>query len=341
MQLSSQTSAAVDIAKAASVVPRENTDRPAKAQLGVNRSQLVAFIAMVACIIMSPSVIYQTFVMKMMCYALFACAFNLVLGYVGLLSFGHAAFFGTGCYVGAWTAKTFGVGPEVSLCLGGAAGATLGLAFGYIAIKRQGLYFAMITLALAQMTYFFFLQAPFAHGEDGIQQIPRGRLFGLVSLENDAAMYWFVAAVFLGGFLLIYRTVHSPFGQVLRGIRENEERAISLGYSSTSYKLIAFTLSAGLAAVAGAMKALVFSLATLNEVSMDTSSLVLLMALLGGLGTMFGPVVGAMLVVVIESELAALGSWVTIIQGLVFIGCVLTFKNGIVGEINRRFDVRL
>lgn len=331
----------MDMTQAARLAPRGNADRRAEAQLGMNRGQLVAFVIMLACIAVSPNVVYPTFLMKIMCYALFACAFNLVLGYVGLLSFGHAAFFGTGCYVGAWTAKTLGVGPEVAVCLGGVAGALLGLAFGYIAIKRQGLYFAMITLALAQMTYFFFLQAPFAHGEDGIQQIPRGHLFGVLSLENDRSMYWFVAAIFLGGFLFIHRTVHSPFGQVLRGIRENEARAISLGYWSNSYKLIAFTLSAGLSAIAGATKALVFSLATLNEVGMDTSSLVLLMALLGGLGTMFGPVAGAVLVVTIESKLATMGSWVTIIQGLVFIGCVLIFKKGIVGEANRIFGIRL
>jgi branched-chain amino acid transport system permease protein len=310
-------------------------------QLGMSRTQSMAFLLMLAGIVVLPFVLYPVFLMKVMCYALFACAFNLVLGYVGLLPFGHAAFFGTGSYIGAWSAKALGLTPELAIMLGGAAGGILGLAFGFLAIRRQGLYFAMITLALAQMTYFFYLQAPFTHGEDGIQQVPRGELFGLISLDHDMTMYWFVSAIFVAGFLLIHRVVHSPFGQVMKGIRENEPRAVSLGYRSNSYKLIAFALSALLAGVAGATKAIVFGLATLTDANLETSSMVLLMALLGGLGTIFGPVVGAILVVTMESKLATMGSWVTILQGLIFIVCVLAFRRGVVGEINRVFRINL
>jgi branched-chain amino acid transport system permease protein len=247
----------------------------------------------------------------------------------------HAAFFGTGAYIGAWTAKALMLTPELAILCGGAAGGILGVAFGFLAIRRQGLDFAMITLALAQMTYFFYLQAPFTNGEDGIQKVPRGDAFGLVSLEPDMTMYWFVSAIFLGGFAFIYRVIHSPFGNVLKGIRENETRASSLGYRANTYKLIAFGLSAFLAAIAGATKTHVFGIATLSDVSLETSSLVLLMALLGGKGTIFGPVVGAVLVVTMESKLATIGSWVMIAQGIVFIACVLLFRRGIVGEINR------
>jgi branched-chain amino acid transport system permease protein len=310
-------------------------------RLGMSRDQGMAFALIVAGIVLLPLVLYPVFLMKIMCYALFACAFNLVLGYVGLLSFGHAAFLATGSYIGAWSAKALGATPELAIALGGVGGGLLGLVFGFLAIRRQGLYFAMITLALAQMTYFFYLQAPFTNGEDGIQQVPRGNLLGLVSLESDMAMYWFVSAIFVGGFLLVHRVVHSPFGHVIKGIRENEPRAISLGYRSNSYKLIVFALSALLSAIAGATKALVFGLATLTEANIETSSIVLLMALLGGLGTIFGPVVGAILVVTMESKLATMGSWVTIMHGLIFIVCVLAFRRGIVGEINRLFRTSL
>jgi branched-chain amino acid transport system permease protein len=303
--------------------------------LGISRSQMLAAALMVACIALLPFVLYPVFLMKVMCYALFACAFNLVLGYAGLLPFGHAAFFGTGAYIGAWTAKALMLTPELAILCGGTAGGMLGIAFGFLAIRRQGLDFAMITLALAQMTYFFYLQAPFTNGEDGIQKVPRGDALGVLSLEPDMTMYWFVSAIFLGGFALIYRVVHSPFGNVLKGIRENEARASSLGYRANSYKLIAFGLSAFLAAIAGATKTHVFGIATLSDASLETSSLVLLMALLGGKGTIFGPVVGAVLVVSMESKLATIGSWVMIAQGIVFIACVLLFRRGIVGEINR------
>lgn len=309
--------------------------------LGISRSQILALALMVACIALLPLVLYPVFLMKVMCYALFACAFNLVLGYAGLLPFGHAAFFGTGAYIGAWTAKALMLWPELAILCGGAAGGLLGLAFGFLAIRRQGLDFAMITLALAQMTYFFYLQAPFTNGEDGIQKVPRGNALGILSLEPDMTMYWFVSAIFLGGFALIYRIVHSPFGNVLKGIRENEARASSLGYRANSYKLIAFGLSAFLAAIAGATKTHVFGIATLSDASLETSSLVLLMALLGGKGTIFGPIVGAVLVVTMESKLATIGSWVMIAQGIVFIACVLLFRRGIVGEINRGLRTNL
>ncbi len=309
--------------------------------LGMNRHQAIATVILLILIVAMPQFVYPTFLMKIMCYALFACAFNLVLGYAGLLPFGHAAFFGTGAYLAACGAKMLELPPELAMFLGASAAAVLGLAFGYLAIKRQGLYFAMITLALAQMTYFFYLQAPFTNGEDGLQGVPRGSLLGLVPLENDGRMYWFVAAVFLAGFLIIARTVHSPFGQVLRGIRENEPRTISLGYPTNRYKLMAFALSAGLAGAAGATKTLVFGIATLSDVSLEMSSLVLLMALLGGLGTLVGPIVGAVIVASVEVKLTAIGSWVTIVQGLIFIGCVLVFKRGVIGEVNRLFGTRL
>jgi len=271
--------------------------------------------------------------MKVLCFALFACAFNLLIGFVGLLSFGHAAYFGMGSYVTAWTAKNWGVTPEIAILLGGLTGAALGCLFGALAIRRQGLYFAMITLALAQMNYFFCLQAPFTGGEDGIQQVPRGALFGLISLRTDLAMYVVVAVVFLLCFLLIHRVVHSPFGQVLKAIRENEPRATSLGYRTDDYKLIAFVLSTFIAGIAGGTKALVFGIATLTDVNYAMSGEVVLMNLLGGMGTIFGPVVGAGIIVWTENALSGVGSWVTVTQGVIFVACVLAFRRGIVGEI--------
>jgi branched-chain amino acid transport system permease protein len=283
--------------------------------------------------LVAPFVIYPVFLMKALCWALFACAFNLLLGYVGLLSFGHAAFFGFAAYVTGHAAKVWGIPTEIAILAGTAAAAVLGLLFGALAIRRQGIYFAMITLALAQMLYFFCLQAPFTHGEDGIQAIPRGRLLGFIDLNNSLAMYYFVLAVFLGGFLLIQRTIRSPFGQVLKAIRENEPRAISLGYSVDQYKLAAFVLSAALSGLAGAVITLVFQLASLNNVHWHHSGEVVLMTLLGGLGTVLGPVVGAFLVAAIQNYFAQLGAWVSIIQGLIFAVCVLLFRRGIVGEI--------
>jgi len=268
-----------------------------------------------------------------LCMALFACAFNLLIGFGGLLSFGHAMFLGMAGYVCAHAAKVWGVTPEVAIALGTATSTLLGVVAGMLAIRRQGIYFAMITLALAQMVYFFCLQAPFTHGEDGIQAVPRGRLFGLLDLNNVWVLYYVVLAIFVAAFLLIYRIVHSPFGQVLKAIRENEPRAISLGYDADRYKLLAFVLSAGLAGLAGATKAIVFQLASLTDVHWTMSGEVVLMTLLGGMGTIFGPVVGALVIVGLQNYLAPLGQWVTVITGMIFVVCVLAFRRGIVGEI--------
>ncbi len=309
--------------------------------LGFSSAQAWALLLLVALIIAFPWVIYPVFLMKLLCFALFACAFNLLIGFVGLMSFGHAAYFGLGSYVSAWTAKTWGLTPEVAVLLGGLTGAALGLAFGWLAIRRQGIYFAMITLALAQMNYFFCLQAPFTGGEDGIQQVPRGAVFGLFSLRGDMAMYTFTAVVFMLCFLLIHRIVHSPFGQILKAIRENEPRATSLGYRTDDYKLIAFVLSTFIAGIAGGTKALVFGIATLTDVNYAMSGEVVLMNLLGGMGTIFGPVVGAGIIVWTESALSGFGSLVTVAQGFIFVICVLAFRRGIVGEIAARLRVTL
>ena len=276
---------------------------------------------------------YPVFVMKLMCFALFASAFNLLLGYTGLLSFGHAAFLGGAAYVAGHAIKVWGLTPEVGLLLGTAGGALLGLLFGWLAIRRQGIYFSMITLALAQMLFFACLQAPFTGGEDGLQGVPRGKLFGLIDLSNPTAMYIFVAVIFLAGFLFIRRVVYSPFGQVLQAIRENEPRAISLGYDADKFKHIAFVISAALAGLAGSTKALVFQLASLTDVHWSMSGEVVLMTLLGGLGTIFGPVIGATVIVTMQNYLAELGAWVTVIQGAIFVVCVLLFRRGIIGEL--------
>jgi len=297
--------------------------------------QKLAFVLMVAFFLVAPLLLYPIFLMKVMCFALFAAAFNLLIGYVGLLSFGHAMFLGTAGYVFAHAAKVWGFPPELAVLAGALAAGGLGVVAGLLAIRRQGIYFAMITLALAQMIYFFYLQTPFTHGEDGIQAVPRGRLFGFIDLTNVWALYGTVLIVFLAGFLLIYRIVHSPFGQVLKAIRENEARATSLGYDVDRYKLVAFVLSATLAGVAGAMNALVFQLAALNNVHWSMSGEVVLMTLLGGLGTVFGPVVGALVVIAMENYLAQLGAWVTVTQGVIFVICVLTFRRGVIGELAR------
>ena len=308
---------------------------------GFTRTQGIATLVMVALVLVAPSVLYPVFVMKVLCFALFACAFNLLIGYVGLLSFGHAAYFGMGSYVTAYAAKAWGLDPVLAILHGGVMGVALGTAFGWLAIRRQGIYFAMITLALAQMAYFFCLEAPFTGGEDGIQQVPRGTLFGLVRLDSDMAMYWLTAAVFLLGFLLIHRIVHSPFGQVLKAIRENEPRAISLGYRTDDYKLIAFILSAALCGVAGGTKSIVFGIATLTDVHYSMSGEVVLMTLVGGMGTIFGPVAGALLITAMENYLAAFGAWVTVIQGAIFMLCVLLFRRGIIGELAGRLRLSL
>jgi branched-chain amino acid transport system permease protein len=309
--------------------------------MGFTRPQAAAFLLLTAFVLVSPFILYPVFLMKVLCFALFACAFNLLIGYVGLLSFGHAAYFGMGAYVTGYASKAWGVPPELAILMGGAIGALLGLPFGWLAIRRAGIYFAMITLALAQMVYFFCLQAPFTGGEDGIQAIPRGTLFGLFDLTADLTMYWVVAFVFLAGFLLVHRIVHSPFGQVLKATRDNEPRAISLGYRTNDYKLLAFVLSAALAGVAGGTKALVFNIATLTDVYWAMSGEVVLMSLVGGLGTVFGPVVGAAVIITMQNYLAEFGAWVTVIQGGIFIACVLAFRRGIVGEIGHALKVKL
>ena len=305
------------------------------------RSLAAAFAMMVALLLVAPLAIYPVFLMQALCFALFACAFNLLIGYVGLISFGHALFFGWASYLTAHAAKVWALPPELAIIFGTAAAALLGLVAGGLAIRRQGIYFAMITLALAQMMYFFALRAKFTGGEDGIQGVPRGRLFGLFDLSHELTMYGFVLLVVLAGFLLIYRIINSPFGEVLKAIRENEPRAVSLGYRTERYKLVAFVLSATLAGLAGSMKSLVFQLASLTDVHWTMSGDVVLMTLLGGLGTVFGPVVGAFLVIAMQNYLAPFGQWVLVIQGTTFVACVLAFRRGIVGEIASRMRVSL
>lgn len=296
----------------------------------------VIFIAIAVFLAVAPFLLYPVFLMKVLCFALFACAFNLLLGYGGLLSFGHAAYLGTASYICAHTAKVWGVPPEVAILLGTAAAAALGFLFGSLAIRRQGIYFAMITLALAQMVFFFSLQAPFTGGEDGIQAVPRGHLFGFIDLSRDTTLYYLVAVIFLAGVLFIYRVIHSPFGQVLKAIRDNEPRAISLGYATNRYKLVVFTLSATLAGLAGATKAIVFQLASLTDVHWTMSGEVVLMTLVGGMGTVFGPMVGAAVIVTMQNYLAHLGAWVTVIQGIIFVVCVMLFREGIIGVIAKK-----
>jgi branched-chain amino acid transport system permease protein len=278
--------------------------------------------------------LYPVFVMKMLCFALFACAFNLLLGFTGLLSFGHAAFFGSAAYATGWFMKSMNWTPELALLGGAVAAGLIGLLVGLVAIRRQGIYFAMITLAIAQMVYFVCLQASFTGGEDGLQGVPRGKLFGLFSLESDISLYYVVVAVFVACFLFISRIIHSPFGQVLKMIRENEPRAISLGYNVDRFKLLAFVLSAALAGLAGSMKTLVMGFATLSDVHWSMSGEVILMTLLGGVGTFFGPVLGSGIVIALQNMLAdKVGSWVSVIIGVIFVLCVLAFRKGVVGEL--------
>jgi branched-chain amino acid transport system permease protein len=296
---------------------------------------LAIFGVLVALLLVAPFFVYSVFLMKVLCFALFALAFNLLIGYVGLLSFGHAAYFGSASYLCAHAAKVWGLTPELSILIGTIYAGVLGSVFGWLAIRRQGIYFAMITLALAQMLYFFYLQAPFTGGEDGIQAVPRGHLFGIIDLGPNIAMYYVVLAVFVCGFLTIFRVIHSPYGQVLKAIRENEPRAISLGYHADRFKLLAFMLSATLSGLAGATKALVFQIASLTDVFWGMSGEVVLMALLGGIGTVFGPIVGAFVLVGIQNYFADQGSLVTVFQGAIFVVCVLAFRRGIVGEAAR------
>lgn len=308
----------------------------AEPQAEANRHHKYLFAGLAALLLVAPAALYPFFVMKVMCFALFAAAFNLLLGYGGLLSFGHAAYFGMASYVSAHAAKEWGLPPELAILSGTAAAAVLGAIFGSLAIRRQGIYFAMVTLAFAQMTYFFALQAPFTGGEDGIQAVPQGRMFGLLDLSNGTVLYYLVAAIFMLGVLLIYRIVHSPFGQVLKAIRENEPRALSLGYRTNHYKLAVFVLSATLAGLAGATKAIVVQLASLTDVYWAMSGEVVLMTLLGGMGTVFGPMVGAAVIITMQNYLASLGAWVTVIQGAIFVVAVLLFREGIVGVLAKR-----
>ncbi|WP_443114750.1 branched-chain amino acid ABC transporter permease [Herbaspirillum seropedicae] len=297
----------------------------------------------------APFGIYPVFLMKMLCFALFACAFNLLIGYTGLLSFGHAAFLGWAGYMCGQALKVWGLPTELGLIIGTLTGALIGLVMGLLAIRRQGIYFTMITLALAQMLFFVALQAPFTGGEDGLQGVPRGKLLGFLNLESDMTLYYVVLAIAVAGFALIVRTIHSPFGQVLKAIKENEPRAISLGYDVARYKLLAFVLSAGLSGLAGATKTLVLGFETLTDVHWSMSGLVVLMTLVGGLGTILGPIVGAVIIIMLENKLGDIGAWlasvthidwfntlgdsVTIVTGFIFIVCVLAFRKGIVGEI--------
>lgn len=298
------------------------------------RAMPALFVGLFVLGLVAPFMVYPTFLMKMLCFGLFACAFNLLLGFAGLLSFGHAAFLGTAGYVCGMLTRDAGLSPELGILGGTVAAGVLGWVFGVLAIRRTGIYFAMITLALSQMVYFIVLQVRATGGEDGLQGVPRGHLFGIIDLSNNLAMYYLVFAVFCIGFFIIYRTIHSPFGEILKAIRENEPRAVSLGYDVAKFKLLAFIISASLAGLAGATKTLVFQLASLTDVHWHMSGEVVLMTLLGGLGTIFGPVVGAATIVALQSELAdKVGSWVTVIMGVIFVLCVLLFRRGIVGEL--------
>ena len=302
-------------------------------QTGSTRPLWVAMVVMVTVLALAPMVVYPVFLMKVMCFALFACAFNLLIGFGGLLSFGHAMFLGTAGYAAAHASKAWGWNPELAVLFATLCSTGLAVVVGLLAIRRQGIYFAMITLALSQMVFFFYLQTPFTGGEDGIQAVPRGHLLGLIDLADNTAMYMFVMGVFLIGFGAIWRIVHSPFGQVLKAIRENEPRALSLGYDTDLYKWVAFVLSGTFAGTAGGLKSLVFQLASLTDVHWSMSGEVVLMTLVGGMGTLFGPVVGAAVIVTMQNYLAQLGAWVTVVQGVIFVLCVLAFRRGIIGEL--------
>ncbi|WPB55443.1 branched-chain amino acid ABC transporter permease [Xylophilus sp. GOD-11R] len=307
-----------------------HTTSPTPSRLARLRGPAIVLLLLAS--LAAPLVVYPVFMMKIYCFALFASAFNLLFGFAGLMSFGHAAFLGSAAYICGYSVRSLGFPPELGLLAGTATAAVLGFVVGRLAIRREGIYFSMVTLALAQMVYFICLQAPFTGSEDGIQGIPRGKLLGFIDLDNPLAMYYFVLAIFVFGFWSVHRIVHSPFGQVLKAIRENEPRAISLGYDVQRYKLVTFVLSASLAGLAGATKTLVFQLVTLTDVHWSTSGEAVLMTLVGGMGTIFGPLVGAAVVVSLEHYLSGLGSWVTLIMGLIFMACVLMFREGIVGS---------
>jgi branched-chain amino acid transport system permease protein len=302
------------------------------------RDEMIAFVIMAALLAIVPwTGIYPFFVMQALCFALLACAFNLLIGYGGLLSFGHAMFLGTAGYASAHALKVWGLPPELGILVGTAASAGLAVITGLVAIRRQGIYFAMITLALSQLLYFVYLQAPFTHGEDGIQGVPQGYMFGILNLANSTILYYVILAGFLFGFLVIFRTINSPFGEVLKAIRENEPRAISLGYKTDQYKLLAYILSGTLAGLAGSLKVFVAQNASLTDVEVAMSGQIVLMTLVGGLGTVFGPVVGAFVIIAMQQYLAGFGQWVTVIQGGIFVACVLTFRRGVIGEIAHYF----
>jgi branched-chain amino acid transport system permease protein len=306
------------------------------------RVEMIVFAAMAALLVIVPwTGIYPFFVMQGLCFALVACAFNLLIGYGGLLSFGHAMFLGTAGYVSAHALKVWGLPPELGILAGIAGAAALGVVTGFVSIRRQGIYFSMITLALSQLLYFVYLQTPFTHGEDGIQGIPQGHLFGIFDLSKPTTLYYVVLVGFLLGFLLIYRTINSPFGEVLKAIRENEPRAISLGYKTDQYKLLAYILSGTLAGFAGSLKVFVAQNASLTDVHWTMSGEIVLMTLVGGLGTVFGPVVGAFVIIAMQQYLASFGQWVTVIQGVIFVTCVLTFRRGLIGEIAHFFRISL
>lgn len=344
--MSSTKESSTDEATKAATVSPDVVDAPAPVLAPAIKPsrwkrETTVFAVMVVLLAGAPFFAYPILLMKCLCLALFACAFNLLIGYVGLLSFGHAMFLGCAGYASAHAAKVWGLTPELAVLFGTSCAAGLGLVVGYLAIRRQGIYLTMITLGLAQMIYFFCLQAKFTHGEDGIQGVPRGHLFGFIDLNDTTAMYVFVLAIFLIGFAIIYRVIHSPFGAVLTAIRENEVRATSLGYNTDHYKLIAFVISAALAGTAGATKALVFQLASLTDVHWTMSGEVVLMTLLGGLGRFTGPLVGAFVVVSLEHYLARFGGWVTVLQGGVFVLCVLMFRQGFMGKLSGWLKVPL
>jgi branched-chain amino acid transport system permease protein len=300
------------------------------------RQYRTIFIILAVLLALAPFVAYRVFLMQVLCFALFGLSFNMLLGYGGLLSFGHAAFFGLASYVSAYTARFFGFPPELAILSGALSAAALGAVFGAIAIRRQGIYFAMITLALAQLLYFLSVQATeLTGGENGIQSVPRGKMFGVLDLSDDRILYGVVAAIFMAGLLFVYRIVHSPFGQVCKAIRDNEPRALSLGYRTQHYQVLLFTLSALLAGVAGATKAIVFQLASLTDVHWSTSGEVVLLTLVGGLGTMFGPVVGSVIIISMQNYLASFGAWTTVAQGLIFIACVSLMRGGIIGLVQK------
>jgi len=300
--------------------------------------EMIGFIVMTALLVVVPLTgIYPFFVMQGLCFALLACAFNLLVGYGGLLSFGHAMFLGTAGYCSAHALKVWGLPPELGIIVGVASAAGLSVITGLVAIRRQGIYFAMITLALSQLLYFIYLQVPFTHGEDGIQGIPQGKMFGFLDLSQPTTLYYVILAGFLFGFLVIYRTINSPFGEVLKSIRENEQRAVSLGYKTDQYKFMAYVLSGTLAGLAGSLKVFVAQNASLTDVHWSMSGEIVLMTLVGGLGTVFGPVVGAFVIIAMQQYLAGFGQWVTVIQGVIFVVCVLTFRRGVIGEIAHYF----